>query len=185
MITENIVKLNDICTINSGVYLREPNGIDICYLQASDINEDEICSRSKRIVFRPQLNGYLLQQGDLLLVSKGSSFKCRVFDSQQPTIASTSFLTIRIMRKDILPEYLCWFLNHPHTVTDIRSRQEVASTPMIRKADIEDISVPIPTIDKQQSIIQLSALSQREAYLMKTLADRRQSLMNKILYNTI
>lgn len=185
MITETRGRLNDICIINSGVYLREPGGMDICYLLASDIYEDEICSRSKRIASRPQLGGYLLQRGDLLMVSKGTSFKCRVFDSQQPAIASTSFLTLRIANKNILPEYLCWFLNHPHTVREIRSRQEMASTPMIRKTDVEDILVPIPALDKQRTIIVLSNLSHREASLMKSITDRRQLLMNQIIYNTL
>ena len=185
MITTNDCKLRSICAISSGVYLREPVGTDVFYLQASDIYEDNICGRGKQIAYRQQLDGYLLQKGDLLLVNKGTIFKCRVFDSPQPAIASTSFLTLRIMRKDIIPEYLCWFLNHPHTVTNIRSRQEIASTPMIRKTDIEDIIVPIPALDKQQTIVLLSSLSQKEAILMKSITDRRQLLMNQILYNTL
>ena len=185
MFTENILKLSDVCTINSGVYLREPSGTDVCYLQVSDVYEADICSRSKRIVYRPQLDGYMLQQGDLLLVSKGTSFKCRVFDCTLPVIASTSFLILRILQKDILPQYLCWFLNNPRTVTNIRSHQELTVTPMIRKTDIEDIMVPVPTLDRQQTIIQISTLSQREDFLMRTLADRRQILMNQILYNTL
>lgn len=185
MITRNDCKLSSICVISSGVYLREPVGTDVFYLQASDIYEEDICSRSKRILYRPQLDGYMLQKGDVLLVNKGTTFKCRVFNGLLPTIASTSFLTFRIKRNDVLPEYLCWFLNHPHTVREIRSRQEMASTPMIRKTDVEDILVPIPALDKQRTIIVLSNLSQREASLMKSITDRRQSLMNQILYNTL
>lgn len=185
MITNEQYKLGDICTITSGVYLREPTVNDICYLQVSDLYEESLCKKSKKIAYRPQLEGHLLQQGDLLLVCKGSSFNCAVFDCAQRAIASTSFLVLRITRDDITPEFLCWFLNHPHTVSLIRGRQEGSGTPMIRKTDIKDLFVPIPDIERQKKIVKLSELSRRETLILKKIADHKETLMNMILHKTL
>lgn len=185
MFTGTKAKLCDICTISSGAYLHEPAGNEVCYLQVSDLYNESFCDKSKRIAYRPQLDGYLLQRGDVLLVCKGASFKCRVYDCEHWAIASTSFLVLRITCSHILPEYLCWYLNHPRTVEIIHSRQEGSGTPMIRKADIEDLLISIPDLERQSEIIRLSELSQRETELMKEITTRKELLMNHILYKAL
>ncbi|MBQ3788508.1 MAG: restriction endonuclease subunit S [Bacteroidales bacterium] len=185
MNTKNKKILSDICTISTGVYLREPEGNDVCYLQISDIANKDICAKSKKFAYRPGLNNYLVRANDLLMVSKGVAYACRVFDGQEPSIASTSFLVLRIAHPMILPDYLCWFLNHPNTVKSIRARQEGTGTLMIRKSDIESLEVPIPEIEDQKKIVAIDMLSRREVFLMKTIAERKQTLMDQILYKVL
>lgn len=185
MNTKNKNTLKNICTISTGVYLRELEGDDVCYLQISDIANRNICAKSKRIAYRPGLEGYFVRENDLLMVSKGMAYACRVFDGREPSIASTSFLVLRITHPMILPDYLCWFLNHPNTVKAIKARQEVSGTLMIRKTDIENLEVLIPEVEDQKKIVAMDELSRREAILMKTIAERKQALMNQILYKVL
>ena len=105
--------------------------------------------------------------------------------SSAPSIASTSFLVLRITHPMILPDYLCWFLNHPNTVKAIKARQEVSGTLMIRKTDIENLEVLIPEVEDQKKIVAMDELSRREAILMKTIAERKQALINEILYKVL
>lgn len=185
MNTKNKNILKNICAISTGVYLRELEGDDVCYLQISDIANRNICAKSKRIAYRPGLEGYFVRKNDLLMVSKGMAYACRVFNGMVPSIASTSFLVLRITHPMVLPDYLCWFLNHPNTVNTIRARQEGTGTLMIRKSDIESLEVPIPEIEDQKKIVAMDMLSRREVFLMKTIAERKQTLMNQILYKVL
>ena len=178
-------KLNDLCSVSSGVYLREPEGNEICYLQISDINNKDICAKSKRIAYRPELEGYFVRSGDILMVSKGMSYVCRLFDGKEPSIASTSFLVLHVVSNNVFPEYLCWYLNHPNTVKAIRARQEVTGTLMIRKTDIESLVVPIPENEEQKKIVELAKLSLRESSILTAIAERKQALVNQIIYNTL
>ena len=185
MITNYKNKLRKICAISTGVYLREPEGNEVCYLQISDVNNEDICAKSKHIAYRPELSGYILKEGDLLMVSKGMAYACKLFEGKEPSIASTSFLVLHVTSPQVMPEYLCWFLNHPNTIRIIRARQEVSGTLMIRKIDIENIEVPIPEIMEQSRIVELAKLSRREGKLMAAIAERKQTLMNQIIYNTL
>ena len=56
---------------------------------------------------------------------------------------------------------------------------------MIRKADIEDLLISIPDLERQREIIRLAELSQRETELMKEITTRKELLMNHILYKAL
>ena len=127
-----MVKLKDIATIQTGVYLKSTPSPDTCYLQVNDFDEEG----NIRPTVRPTTSvsskaaRHLLTESDLLLAAKGGKNFCAIAPTQLgPCVASPSFLIIRIDDPArILPEYLCGFLNLPST------RQLLTGRPSPRSA---------------------------------------------------
>ena len=64
---------------------------------------------------------YWLRKNDLLFAAKGASNYCFLYDGVvEKMVASSSFIIIRIISKDILPEFLCCFLNTPSVLNKLK-----------------------------------------------------------------
>jgi restriction endonuclease S subunit len=100
-------------------------------------------------------------------------------------VASTSFFVIRITDDTLLPKYAAWFLNHPDTQEFLKGKAKGTSMPSIKKADLEELEIPVPSLEKQQLIIQLGALSRREAELRHEILSKRQQIVNQQIINAI
>ena len=114
-----MVKLKDIATIQTGVYLKSTPSPDTCYLQVNDFDEEGNIRPTVRptTTVSSKAARHLLTESDLLLAAKGGKNFCAIAPTQLgPCVASPSFLIIRIDDPArILPEYLCGFLNLPST----------------------------------------------------------------------
>lgn len=114
-----MVKLKDIATIQTGVYLKSTPSPDTCYLQVNDFDEEGNIRPTVRptTTVSSKAARHLLTESDLLLAAKGGKNFCAIAPTQLgPCVASPSFLIIRIDDPTrILSEYLCGFLNLPST----------------------------------------------------------------------
>ena len=112
-----MVKLKDVATIQTGVYLKSTPLPDTCYLQVNDFDEEGYIRPTVRptTTVSSKAARHLLTESDLLLAAKGGKNFCAIAPTQLgPCVASPSFLIIRIDNPTrILPEYLCGFLNLP------------------------------------------------------------------------
>ena len=70
----------------------------------------------------------ILQRGDVLLTARGENTRAAWLDCDEPVIASSHLFIIRLKRADILPAYLCWFLNNaeaPRKYFEANSKAQV------------------------------------------------------------
>ena len=178
-------KLKDIANILSGVYLRPSPTGNIVYLQASDLQALPLVNTTLRVDFVPKLSRYMLQQGDILFAGKGTRYLCQTFNLNIQAVPSTTLYIIRPDRKQVLPEYLCWFLNLPQTETAIKATQVGSSMPMIPKSALEELEVPVPDLATQSHILEIANLQQREQQLLSAIAEKRAQVNNQILYKLI
>ena len=179
------LKLKDITNILSGVYLRPSPTGNIVYLQASDLQALPLANTTLRVDFVPKLSRYLLQKGDILFAGKGTKYLCRTFNLKIQAVPSTTLYIVRPDQKQVLSEYLCWFLNLPQTETTIKATQVGSSIPMILKSSLEELEVPVPDLATQSHILKIADLQQREQQLLAAIAEKRALITNQILYKLI
>lgn len=178
-------KIKNIAKILSGVYLRPSPSGKITYLQASDLQMSPSEKTTLKVDFVPKLSRYMLQQGDILFAGKGTKYLCQTFNLNIQAVPSTTLYIIRPDRKQVLPEYLCWFLNLPQTETTIKATQVGSSMPMIPKSALEELEVPVPDLATQSHILEIANLQQREQQLLSAIAEKRTQITNQILYKFI
>ena len=174
-----MTKLNNIATIQTGVFAKTTPNPNALYLQQSDFDsrgELRDTAQSTIAVDNPK---HLLTAGDLLLASKGNNNICVIVpEIEQKCVASPSFLVIRLHDKSaILPEFVAWYLNLPATQTTLALQARGTSIMSISKATLGELEIPIPPIERQKKYIELSKLQKREQELYKTIAERRKQIL--------
>ena len=133
-----MVKLKDIATIQTGVYLKSTPSPDTCYLQVNDFDEEGNIRPTVRptTTVSSKAARHLLTESDLLLAAKGGKNFCAIAPTQLgPCVASPSFLIIRIDDPTrILSEYLCGFLNLPSTRQLLTAQAQGSAITSLSKA---------------------------------------------------
>ena len=178
-------RIIDIAKVYSGLYLTTMPQGDIAYLQMKDLLMDAPEKAASAVPFSPKLERHLLQKGDLLFAGKGTTYLCKVFDLDIPAIASTTLYVIRLTSKDVLPDYLCWYLNQPSVMAVMKAQQVGSGTPLIRKQVVEDFEIPVPDLETQQCIVELARLQAKEKELYQAIAEKRQLLINQLIMNKL
>ena len=178
-------RVSEIAEVVSGVYLQaEPYG-EIAYLQIKDLLSELPEKTASKVTLSPKNERYLLAKGDLLFAGKGTTYLCKVFDLDIPAIASTTLYIIRLTSKDVLPDYLCWYLNQPSVMAAMKVQQVGTGTPLIHKQVVEDFEVPVPDIDTQRQIVELAKLQTREKEFYLAIAEKRQLITNQLIMNKL
>jgi len=177
--------IKEISEVSSGLYLAAvPHG-DIAYLQMKDLLMEMPEKTASFVPYSPKLERHLLRKGDLLFAGKGTTYLCKVFDLDIPAIASTTLYIIRLTSKDILPDYLCWYLNQPTVMAVMKTQQVGTGTPLIHKQVVEDFEIPIPDLETQHRIVELAKLQAKEKELYQAIAEKRQLLINQLIMNKL
>ena len=175
----------EIAEVVSGVYLTAAPYGDVSYLQIKDLLSESPEKTASKVTLSPKNERYLLAKGDLLFAGKGTTYLCKVFDLDIPAIASTTLYNIRLTSKDILPDYLCWYLNQPNVMAMMKTQQVGTGTPLIHKQVVEDFEIPVPDLDTQQQIVELAKLQVREKELYQAIAEKRQLITNQLIINKL
>ncbi|WP_411686121.1 restriction endonuclease subunit S [Acinetobacter pseudolwoffii] len=111
-------------------------------------------------------------QASYFVGSKNSS-------SRLPVIVSSQFLVI-FPKENVLPEYLCWYLNQPNVQHRLRYESQGSSMPMLSIGSISQFLIEVPNLEIQQSIIKLNRLWEQEQVLAHKLLTNREQLMQGI-----
>lgn len=161
-------------------------GGDVAVIQMRDVDPDFVEGPpSLRTVWVRNEGGrfdrHLIRKGDLLFQSRGSRHPAMVAADEVRAIAGGGVHVIRVDPAVILPQYLCWWINHPSTqrrlVTDIARGSNV---PFVSKGDLERFEVPVPPIAVQRQIVEVDRLRTRERVLGKRLESLQQQLVDSV-----
>ena len=180
------MKLRDLAKISSGLYVKgSPTGTVRC-LQVKDLLMPSPETTAYRVdASKIKLGNYLLKKGDLLFAGKGVTYLCKVFEWNFSAVPSTTLYSIRLYSDIVSPEYLCWYLNHPNVVAEVKASQVGSGTPMIHKSTLANLEIVVPSKEKQRLIVELSSLQAREQLILRSIADKRLQLTNQILINEL
>jgi len=180
--------LNHITTIQTGIFAKPVQKGEIVYLQLKYFDENGNLTD----ILYPDLNTnsktdrHLLKKGDVLFAAKGTkNFAAWYENDEIPAVASTSFFVIRLKEKNILPGYLTWFLNHPGTQLLLKAQATGTSIASISKTVLSELEIPIPAIRKQQLILNIYKLKNKEKKLKQQIETLRERKIQQQLINAI
>ena len=188
------MKIKMIAKIQSGFISRgkiDPRDDGTCLLlQAKDVDADHLSYRTDTLVrFMPTLSGkdWFLKSSDILFMARGSrNFSVLIDKLPDSVLAAACFFVVRIANSEILPEYLWWYLNQS-PVEEYLKRFSGRSVhmPVVRRAVLESIDIPLPPIKTQKQVSEMTMLLQREQNLYEKLAEKRKYLMTEICLQAI
>lgn len=177
-------KIQDIATLQTGLFAKPLAMGEVVYLQAKHFDDQGNLSAT----LHPDLSmegfsqKHLLRAGDVLFAAKGTKNFAAVYEAHNlPAVASTSFFVIRLFDSKVLPEYLSWFLNNQNTQASLKAQAMGTSIPSISKVVLEELEIPVPTIEKQKSIVAISKLRWQE----KCIYAKLEYLRDKKIQNQI
>jgi restriction endonuclease S subunit len=182
-------RIKETAIIQSGIYQKEfPDG-DVIYLQVKDFEDTALKGKqlNPSLLYAENLNGHLLEEGDLLFAAKGTSNFCTLYHAETgKAVASSAFFVIRIKDKELLrPNFLCWYLNHPAILALLKSQAVGSTIPSITKRMLEELEFNLPDKETQLRIVEISRLHQQENRLRQSIAEKRDLLLHASLYKII
>lgn len=188
------MKLKEISDIQSGYITRKKievasNGSHYL-LQAKNVDGDHLSYETQTLIrFHPALSrtDRPLEKGDLLFMARGAhNFTLLLGDMPRPALAAACFFIVRVSSPNILPGYLGWYLNQApveHYLVAHSGRS--VHMPVVRRAVLENIPVPVPSLDRQAKIADLNALMLKELNLLQQLGRKRKELITAACLQTI
>jgi hypothetical protein len=129
---------------------------------------------------------YLLQPGDVLFVSRGTTNIAVPLneDTVHPfpedwseIIPAYTFYLLRPDRSRVVPEYLAWYINQPIAQAYLTQQSRGTLVKLLPKTIFEELEVPVPSLIVQQQVMEIENLRAREESLLKQLIAARLRLV--------
>jgi restriction endonuclease S subunit len=161
---------------------------DLAVIQMKDLEDNytrigDGCNMIDALSIPPK---YLLQNGDVLFISKGANNYAVVYDLELPKAAAASaFFILRPDTTKINPNYLAWYVNQKHVQQYLKENRAGTYIPNINRDTILGIQLSLPEIGVQNLIAKINSLSKREYYLNEKLTSLRKILINNVLIQKI
>ncbi|WP_424945826.1 restriction endonuclease subunit S [Candidatus Spongiihabitans sp.] len=168
------MKLKDIAVVQMGFSFRsrlepEKSG-DLAVIQMRDITERGLVQPHLLMTIHSQgINQHhFVKRQDLVFRSRGKTTTAAIIDDDEidRAIVVAPLLRIRVTNDNILPIYLCWFINQPSSQAFLHSRATGTAMVMIGISVLHALEVPVPSLADQKKIIDLVILADRERELM-------------------
>jgi hypothetical protein len=127
----------------------------------------------------------ILQRGDVVLTARGENTRAAWLDCDEPVIASSQLFIIRLKRADILPAYLCWFLNNAEASRrHFEANSTGASMSALNKATVSSLPIHVVPLALQQQILAIQDVADQEINVLDQLKVNRQQML-KALFKTL
>lgn len=160
---------------------------ETCVLLAKNINTDGTINYPEltRINLTLHRTNAFIAKADVLLSSRGI-FRAGVFgEDTKNTVAASSLFILRIKDDRVLPEYLSIYLNSEAGQSSIQKILTGSTIKTVLRGALEKLSMPIPSLEIQKMIVEISdnwhrrqKLLKRKMYLGKNIAE---GAINKLL----
>ena len=149
------------------------------YLYFDFINMDKVSDFSFKEKF-------YLKQGDVLFVSKGVNNYAFVIEKLDfPTVPSATFFVIRVNTNKIDAAYLAWYMNQTAAQNYFSEKKAGTYVPNLKKQDILDLPLKMPSLKTQKAIAQTARLLQQELMLLDRIKQNRKELIQNQLLNVL
>ena len=100
--------------------------------------------------------------------------------SGKQAVAAPHFFVVRLMKKDILPEFMVWLLNQIPAQRYFEQNAEGTLTKSIRRSVLEQAPIVVPPLARQRAIIAMANTLREEQQLIKQLVNNGERMMNSI-----
>ena len=152
---ENL-KLKDLAKLNYGLNEGALDKGKYRYIRITDINEQGYLkdTNKKYINISKKEQKYILKNEDILIARTGATYgKCLYFENKEPSVYASYLIKIKLDESKILPKYFWIF-----TQSELFNQQKLklvtgTGQPQFNANTLEEVIVPIPSIDEQKKII--------------------------------
>lgn len=183
------LKIKQLATVQMGYSFRSrleaSRSGEIAVIQMKDLLQDNTvgCKNLVKIEMETVKKHHLAQKGDLVFRSRGQITTAAILvEDPGKAVVAAPLLRIRITKSDkILPEYLNWYISQRDAQIFLASRAKGTVQKMISKQTVEDMEVYLPTLEKQQHIVDLAKLSAQERTILGTLSEKRDQYISTLL----
>lgn len=140
-----------------------------------------------RVVIDKTPDKYIVQQGDVLFLSRGPrNFAYAIATPVQETIAASYFFILRLDPHQINPAYFAWYINQTPAQSYLANLARRGShMPMIPRSAFEQLHIEIPSLETQRSIVELDRLHHKERCLMDQIIEKRSALIETVSLKAI
>lgn len=158
------LRLAEVADIRTGFPFREkvlhdPAGT-LAVVQMKDVDESAGLTGvgTLRIQDDPKrYHRHLLQQGDVLLQSKGQKFPSATVDRDIHGVAALGLYVLR-PNEVVVPDYLAWLLSHHTVLAGLQAIARGTYIPFLAKGDLEELRIPVPTLEVQRQVAEVFRL---------------------------
>ena len=173
-----VMQLEKIAKIQSGYISRgkiEPREDGTHFLlQARDVDAERLIYKADSLVrFSPDLSrkDSLLKPDDMLFMARGArNYSILIKDIPDGVLAAACFFIVRVSSDQVLPYYLCWYLNQALVDHYLRRHSgRGVHMPVVRRSVLESIDIPVLPLEIQKKIIRMDLLMQKEQELIEIL----------------
>jgi restriction endonuclease S subunit len=187
------LKIKQLATVQMGYSFRSrleaSRGGEVAVIQMKDLLQDNTvgCKKLVKIEMEIVKKHHLAQKGDLVFRSRGQITTAAILlEDPGKAVVAAPLLRIRITKPDkILPKYLNWYISQRDAQIFLASRAKGTVQKMISKQTVEDMEVYLPTLEKQQHIVDLAKLSARERTILSTLSEKRDQYISTLLMQLV
>ena len=175
-------RLSDLATIRFGINVKSIPGGGVPCLQGKDIDQYGNFDNSTLMNVPEYLcsDKDWLKPSEVLFAAKGTRNYAVVWNQTgMNTVASSTFFVIQGDNKEIIPEYLAWYLMSAKARRHFEQHMKKSTVPTISKKVLDKLEIEIPPIKKQNNIVSIYNLWIREQQLIK----RTQELKHKLVFS--
>lgn len=158
---DKVVKLQEVCEVFRGKVVKKNKDSDLANGNVGFVNISNItawdldCTNLEKIEIDEdrKIRNYILEDGDLLLASRGTIVKCAIFREQAiKCIASPNITIIRPKTKVLSSEYLKVFFDSTPGRIALDALKQGDIVVAISYQELKNLKVPIPPMDEQKKI---------------------------------
>lgn len=177
------LQLIEFASIRFGVHAKALNKGPMALVPSSAIGEHRSIQLDELPRVSPEVLRFkkddLLQQGDVLLIGKGSINHAVVWPgSAEDTLASNTLFVIRTDLQQVLPEYLAGYFNSTAAKAWFTFHQKAGTVKVLSRQALDEMVIPVPPIEVQHRMASLASASNRIIANLNELSHAHTSLLN-------
>lgn len=183
------VDLKNIADIQAGYSFRtrleslKTGSVAVIQMKDLTSSNQVCCDELAKVDMDTPKGHHLVRQGDLIFRSRGlTSTSALLVDDPGVAVLAAPLLRVRVTSESVLPEYVNWYISQLPAQSYLASCAEGTALKMISKPSLENLEVFVPSIARQQLVVEMASLAAQEQRIMKALTEKRnQYISSKLL----
>ena len=186
------MKLNKLATVKTGLVLsrKESKNVDKSYeyqqLNLKAVDDNGTININDTIPFYASENltsNYLTQVGDIIVKTSEPYTAVYITQEYAGLVIPSHFVVVRVDTATALPQYIAWYLNKERIKKAFRMSC-VGLLKQIKPTIIAETEIKLPTFERQQQVVALYDISQKEIQLLEKLI-KQKKIHYKLLINKV
>ena len=176
--------ITKIASVATGMTKREQldtTSGDSILIQMGDIDPSGalILDSDRRVALSPELERYVVGEGDVLFRGKGAAVAAAVVPPDcPPLVAAAPIIILRPDRSFIEPGYLAWVIASPAAKRHYLLHARSVGMLSVGATELGTLKIHVPDIETQRAVAELIALQRRETTLTKRYVWLKQQFLD-------